>query len=56
MYDNSEQITEDIKWILFDDRDYDSFTTFVSWVDEHAFIIQDEEGQEYRVTITKEKM
>lgn len=30
MKDNSSQVAEDIKWILFDDRDYDSLTQFES--------------------------
>ena len=32
MKDNSSQVVEDIKWILFDDRDYDSFTNSNLWV------------------------
>lgn len=55
MKDNSSQVVEDIKWILFDDRDYDSFTQFDAWVgDGHSFIIRDEDGQAYRVTVTRE--
>ena len=55
MKDNSSQVVEDIKWILFDDRDYDSFTQFDGWVgDGHSFIIRDEDGQAYRVTVTRE--
>ena len=55
MVDNSSQIVEDIKWILFDDRDYDSFMQFDTWVgDGHSFIIRDEDGQGYRVTVTRE--
>ena len=56
MKDNSSQVAEDIKWILFDDRDYDSFTQFKAWVSEHSFIIKDEDGQEYRVTVTREEI
>lgn len=57
MEDNSSQVVKDIKWILFDDRDYDSFTQFETWVDDgHSFIIKDEDGQEYRVTVTREEM
>lgn len=57
MKDNSSQVVEDIKWILFDDRDYDSFTQFETWVgDGHSFIIRDEDGQEYRVTVTREEI
>ena len=55
--DNSNQVVEDIKKILFDDRDYDSFTQFETWVgDGHSFIIKDEDGQEYRVTVTREEI
>lgn len=57
MKDNSSQVVEDIKWILFDDRDYDSFAQFETWVgDGHSFIIRDEDGQKYRVTVTREEM
>ena len=57
MKDNSSQVVEDIKWILFDDRDYDSFKQFDVWVgDGHSFIIRDEDGQAYRVTVTREEV
>lgn len=57
MKDNSIQIAEDIKWILFDDRDYDSFTQFETWVgDGHSFIIRDKDRQEYRVTVIREEI
>lgn len=55
--DNSNIIVENIKKILFDDRDYDSLAQFVTWIgDGHSFIIQDEYEQEYRVTVTKEEI
>lgn len=54
---NCSGIVEDIKKILFDDRDYDSLAQFVTWIgDGHSFIIQDEYEQEYRVTVTKEEI
>lgn len=54
--DNSAQIMEDIKDVLFDDRQYYMSAHFNTWVgDGHSFIITDEDdAQEYRVTVTKE--
>lgn len=56
MGDYSSQIIEDIKWVLFDDRNFDTSSfKFVTWIgDGHSFIIQDDDGQEYRVTVTRE--
>ena len=53
--DCSSQIVEDIKWILFDDRNFDESFKFQTWIgDGHSFIIQDDDGQEYRITVTRE--
>ena len=52
---NSSQIIEDIKWILFDDRNYDNSFKFKTWSgNSNSFIIKDEDGQEYRVIVEKE--
>ena len=51
----SSQIIEDIKWALFDDREFKPSFKFATWVgDGHGFIIEDDDGQEYRVMVTKE--
>ena len=56
MKDNSSQIVADIKWVLFDDRDFDTLSQFKTWVgDGHSLIIQDTDGQEYRITVTREE-
>lgn len=55
MPDNSCQLMEDIKWILINDRDYNLPIQFKSWVhDGHSFIIKDNDGQEYRVSVRRE--
>ena len=56
MRDLSSQIVEDIKWTLFDDRNFDTSFKFQTWVgDGCSFVIQDSDGQEYRVTVTREE-
>lgn len=55
MDDNRNQITEDIKWILFDDRNFEASFNFVGWAyDENSFIVKGDDGEKYRVTVTKE--
>ena len=55
MEDYREQIIEDIKWILFDDRNFDQLFRFKTWTGEgNSFIVKDDDGQEYRVTVTRE--
>lgn len=55
MSNNSNQIIEDIKRTLFDDRKYDNSFEFETWSgDSNSFIIKDEDGQEYRVIVEKE--
>lgn len=52
---NSSQIVEDIKWTLFDDRNFYNTFQFETWTgNSNSFIIKDEDGQEYRITVTKE--
>ena len=62
MKDNGSQIIEDVKWFLFDDeegevkndRGFSHGLKFVSWCDEHSFIISDSDGTEYRIRVEKE--
>ena len=62
MNDNSSQIVEDIKWFMFDDETkeiknengFSHMLSFVSWVGEHSFIVEDIDGKEYRVYVSKE--
>lgn len=55
MKNNTEQIVEDIKWTLFDDRNFETSFKFETWSgDGHSFIVKDEDGQEYRVIVEKE--
>lgn len=65
MVDNSSQIVEDVKWFLFDDENkeiknengFSHSLQFETWVgDGHSFIIRDEDGQEYRITVTREEL
>lgn len=54
--DCSSQIVEDIKWILFDDREFDAPFEFQTWTGNgNSFVIQDIDGQEYRITVTREE-
>lgn len=54
--DYSSQIIEDIKWTLFDDREFKPSFKFETWIgDGHGFIIKDDDGQEYRVMVTREE-
>ena len=54
--DYSSQIIEDIKWTLFDDREFKPSFKFETWVgDSHSFVIKDNDGQKYRVTLTREE-
>lgn len=56
MNDNTNQIVEDVKWVLFDDRAFETSFKFETWAgDGNSFIVKDDDGQEYRVTVTKEK-
>ena len=53
--DNSEALLESIKFMLFDDMRVNTFTQFETWVgDGHALIFKDADGQEYRLTVTRE--
>ena len=55
MKDNSSQVVEDIKWVLFDDRNFDTSFKFQAWIGNgNSFVIQDSDGQEYRITVKKE--
>lgn len=55
MNDNTSAIIEDIKWTLFDDRNYNNSFKFETWSgNSNSFIIKDEDGQEYRVIVEKE--
>lgn len=57
MNDNTSQIVEDIKWTLFNDRSFETLFSFETWAgDDHSFIVKDNYGQEYRVTVTKEEL
>ena len=57
MNDYASQIIEDIKWTLFDDRTFEQSFKFETWVgDGHSFIIRDDDGQEYRVMVTREEL
>ena len=56
MRDYSNIIVEDIKFALFEDGGIDASFKFVTWVgDGHSFIVQDDDGQEYRITVTREE-
>lgn len=55
MSNNASQVVEDIKYALFDDRDFETSLSFETWTGRgNSFIVKDEDGQEYRVTVTKE--
>jgi hypothetical protein len=55
MSNNASQVVEDIKFALFDDRDFEISLRFATWTGcGNSFIVKDEDGQEYRVTVTKE--
>lgn len=54
MKDYNGQIVEDIKWSLFDERDFEHGLRFVRWSgDEKSFIVADQNGDEYKVVVTK---
>ena len=54
--DNSSQIVEDIKYTLFDDRNFNLLQVFDTWVGNgNSFIVRDENGVAYRVTVEKEQ-
>lgn len=54
--DNASQIAEDIKWVLFDDRNFDLSLKFHSWTGNgNSFIVKDDDGNEYRVIVNKER-
>ena len=54
--DNASQIAEDIKWVLFDDRNFDLSLKFHSWTGNgNFFIVKDDDGNEYRVIVNKER-
>ena len=56
MRNNAEQITDDIKWVLFDDRNFETSFEFETWTGEYnSFVVKDKDGQEYRITVTKEE-
>lgn len=48
------QIIEDIKYSLFDVRDFDHNLEFVSWTGNGDSFVVKKDGQEYRVTISEE--
>ena len=55
MNDNISQVVEDIKWTLFDDRNFETSFSFETWTGNgNSFIVKDDDGQEYRITVTKE--
>ena len=57
MKDNTSQIVEDIKYVLFDDRNFDTLFDFETWVgDGQSFIVKDKDEQEYRITVTREEL
>ena len=54
--DNTSQIAEDIKWVLFDDRDFDLSLKFHSWTGNgNSFIVTNDDGNKYRVAVNKER-
>ena len=56
MNDNTSQVAEDIKWTLFDNRNFETSFSFETWVGNgNSFIVKDNDGQEYRVTVTREE-
>lgn len=56
MKDCSSQIVEDVKWVLFDDREFDTSFKFQTWTGNgNSFVVRNGDGQEYRVTVTKEE-
>ena len=56
MKDGSGQIVEDIKLVLFDDRGFETSFKFKTWVGNgNSFIVQDNDGQEYRIVVTREE-
>ena len=57
MDDNSNKIVEEIEWILFENRNALSFLEFVTWTGNgNSFVVADDNGEEYKVTVTKEVM
>lgn len=57
MNDISGQIITDIKSILFDGKNCKTLFSFETWAgDGHSFIIKDRNGQEYRITATREEL
>lgn len=56
MNDNTSHVVEDIKWTLFDDRNFETSFSFETWVGNgNSFIVKDDDGQEYRITVTREE-
>ena len=56
MNDISGQIITDIKCLLFDSGNCKTPFSFETWAgDGHSFIVKDIDGQEYRVTTTREE-
>lgn len=50
--DNSSEIVEDIKWTLFNNRDYDLSFQFDEWVgDGHTITVKDKDETEYSVNV-----
>ena len=58
MIDRSEQIVEDIKWVMFGSEENFKYSVkFAYWCgDGHSFVVRDSDGDEYRVCVTKEVM
>ena len=51
---NSSQIIENIKWILFNDRSSDLSQKFHGWLgDGKSFIVTSEDGSLYRISASK---
>ena len=54
--DCTSQIIEDIKYILFDDRNFESSFKFITWIGNgNSFVVRDDDDREYRVVVIREK-
>lgn len=57
MDDCSLSILEDIKEIVFSNRNYQTHITFETWAgDDHSFIVKGCDDKEYRVIVQKEEL
>lgn len=50
----TEQVVEDIKYSLFDDKAFDHELKFVTWTGNQNSFIVEKDGKEYRITVTQE--